>query len=117
MQAQQQLRPSASEPPIPPPCAPSNLLWGLPLHPQVTVHPDPPVLKAGATTELEVRYRPLLVGAADAALRLECAELGLYEWGLRLAGTAVNPERGLAFSVPLGGREAQVFRWVPAGGA
>mgnify|MGYP001811241453 CR=1 FL=1 len=78
--------------------------------PQVTVHPDPPVLKGGATMELDVRYRPLLVGAADATLRLECPELGLYEWGLRLAGTAVNPERGLAFSVPLGGREAQVFR-------
>jgi len=77
----------------------------------VTLHPDPPFLRAGATTELEVRHRPLLVGATDAALRLESPELGLYEWGLRLAGTAVNPERALTFSVPLGGREAQVFRF------
>ena len=78
---------------------------------QVTVHPDPPVLRASATTELEVRHRPLLVGASEGALRLECRELGAYEWALRLAGTAVGPERGLAFAVPLGGRETQLFRF------
>jgi hypothetical protein len=69
------------------------------------------VLRGAATTELEVRFRPLLVGACDATLKLECPELGLHEWGLKLAGAAVNPERGLAFSVPLGGRGAQAFRF------
>ena len=72
------------------------------------MHPDPPVLKASATTELEVRHRPLLVGAGDAALRLECPELGLYEWALKLAGAPVAPERGLVFAAPLGGRDTQV---------
>jgi hydrocephalus-inducing protein len=77
----------------------------------VTVHPNPPVLRARATTELEVRHRPLLVGSSEGAVRLECAELGCYEWGLRLAGTAVNPERSLAFSAPLGGRDTQPLRF------
>lgn len=78
---------------------------------QVTVYPQPPILKSSATTELELRYRPLLVGNSEATLKLESPELGLYEWALRLGGTAINPERSLAFSVPLGGRETQVFRF------
>jgi hydrocephalus-inducing protein len=75
------------------------------------VHPSPPVLRAGTTTELEVRHRPLVVGASEGTLQLESAELGAYEWCLRLAGTAVNPERSLAFSAPLGGRDARVLRF------
>lgn len=69
------------------------------------------LLRAGATTEIEVRYRPLVVGSSDALLRLECQELGLFEWALRLSGTPTNPERSLTFNVPLGGRETQVFRF------
>lgn len=77
---------------------------------QVTVHPDPPVLKASGTTELEVRHRPLVVGAWEGSLKLESAELGLYEWGLKLAGAPVAPERGLVFTASLGGRDVQVRR-------
>ncbi|PNG51688.1 Hydrocephalus-inducing, partial [Tetrabaena socialis] len=69
------------------------------------------LLRANATTEVEVRYRPLVVASSEATLKLECAELGLYEWALRLAGTPTNPERSLAFNVPLGGRETQLFRF------
>jgi hypothetical protein len=51
------------------------------------------------------------VGACEGTLRLDSPELGAFEWSLRLAGTAVGPERGLAFSVALGGRETRVFRF------
>lgn len=77
---------------------------------QVVV-PATVVLRANASTDVEVRYRPLVVGASEATLKLESAELGLFEWGLRLAGTPTNPERSLGFNVPLGGRETQVFRF------
>jgi len=83
---------------------------------QVSLLPDPPVLAANTTTSLEVCYRPLLVGSSEAKLLLESPELGQYEWGLRLTGAAGNPERSLGFSVPLGMRETQIFRfrhWAP----
>lgn len=70
--------------------------------------PDPPVLAPRTTTHLEVRYRPLLVAAGSGTLRLDCPELGTYEWNLGLTGTAGIPERSLGFSVPLGNRETQV---------
>lgn len=66
------------------------------------------MLAAGSTTPLEVRFRPLLVGASEAVLRLDSPELGLYEWRLRLTGAPTNPGRSLAFSVPLGTRDTQV---------
>lgn len=58
-----------------------------------------------------VSYRPLLVGEQEGSLKIESPELGVYEWGLKLVGVATNPEKALAFSVPLGGRETQVFRF------
>ncbi len=69
------------------------------------------VVKAGSSADVDVRYRPLLVGSNEAVLKLESGELGLYEWGLRLGGAATNPERSLTFNVPLGGREGQLFRF------
>eukprot|EP00955_Chlamydomonas_euryale_P115431 366348-Chlamydomonas_euryale.AAC.12 len=66
---------------------------------------------ANSVASVELSYRPLLVGTSDASLKLECAELGVFEWKLRLAGTATVPERGLTFSVPLGSRATQVFRF------
>ncbi|KAG2489301.1 hypothetical protein HYH03_012133 [Edaphochlamys debaryana] len=73
--------------------------------------PATTVIKGGATAEVEVRYRPLVVGSSEATLKLECPELGVFEWGLRLAGTPTNLERALVFNVPLGGRETQIFRF------
>jgi hydrocephalus-inducing protein len=55
-----------------------------------------------------VGYRPLLVSASEATLQIESPELGLFEWGLKLAGLSTNPERSLTFNVPLGSRETQV---------
>ncbi|WIA13448.1 hypothetical protein OEZ85_007028 [Tetradesmus obliquus] len=83
---------------------------------QVSLSQEPPVLAAGSTTPLEVRFRPLLVGASEAVLCLDSPELGLYEWRLRLTGAPTNPGRSLAFGVPLGTRDTQVFRfthWLP----
>lgn len=82
---------------------------------QVTIVPAAPVLRANTTTDIEVRYRPLLVAPAEGVLKLECPELGSYEWQLRLSGTATNPERTLGFSVPLGNRETQVRASVQLG--
>ena len=78
---------------------------------QVVV-PAKVTVPANSVVQVEVAYRPLLVSeATDASLKLESAELGLFEWGLRLAGLSTNPERSLAYSVPLGSRETQVFRF------
>lgn len=79
-------------------------------HKQVQVPPTI-VLKGGTTTDIEVKYRPLVVGASEAALKVECAELGVFEWGMKLGGTPTNPERSMAFNVPLGSRETQLFRF------
>eukprot|EP00775_Hariotina_reticulata_P008964 gene8964-9139_t len=83
---------------------------------QVSLRPEAPVLAAGSSTTLEVCFRPLLVGTSDALLRLDSQELGQYEWKMKLTGVPTNPERSLAFNVPLGSRDTQVFRfmhWLP----
>ncbi len=66
---------------------------------------------ANSVAQVEVGYRPLLVSESEATLKIDSPELGLYEWGLKLAGISTNPERSLAFNVPLGSRETQVFRF------
>lgn len=93
------------------PCTHIHLAALIALHalpPQVSLLPDPPVLPPLSTTALDVHFRPLLVGSSDASLRLDSAELGSYEWALRLTGASTNPERSLAFSVPLGTRDTHV---------
>lgn len=75
---------------------------------QVSLVPPAPVLPPGVTTPVEVRFRPLLVGSTEAVLRLDSAELGLYEWKLKLTGAPTIPEKPLTYSVPLGNREVQV---------
>jgi hypothetical protein len=75
---------------------------------QVFLRPEVPVLAAGSSTTMEVCFRPLLVGTTDASLRLDSQELGQYEWKMKLTGVPTNPERSLAFNVPLGSRDTQV---------
>jgi hydrocephalus-inducing protein len=72
--------------------------------PTITVEP-------GAAAQVAVSFRPLLVGSETATLKLECAELGLFEWDVKLAGLPTNPEKALSFNVPLGGREAKTYRF------
>jgi hydrocephalus-inducing protein len=66
---------------------------------------------ANSVMQVEVAYRPLLVSESEATLKLESAELGLFEWKLKLAGLSTNPERSMTYNVPLGNRETQVFRF------
>ena len=69
-------------------------------------------IKAGAEAKFDLAFRPLLVAASTAKLTLSCEELGVYEYGLQLAGTTAGPERTLTFNVPLGGREVQPMRFL-----
>jgi hydrocephalus-inducing protein len=77
----------------------------------VTVAPST-VLPPYSVTPITVSYRPLLVGEAEAALKLECPELGAYEWGLKLRGASTPPEKAITFNAPLGVRETHVFRFM-----
>lgn len=74
------------------------------------VIPTSVLLKGNSSVDIDIKYRPLNVGEASASLKMECPELGLYEYGLRLAGLPTNSERSMTFNAPLGSREAQVFR-------
>lgn len=78
---------------------------------QVTV-PATVVVPANSLGSVEVSYRPLLVAQAEASLKLESAELGAFEWQLKLAGLPTNPERSMTFNVPLGQSETQTFRFM-----
>lgn len=46
--------------------------------------PATTLLPAGAVTHVTLSYLPLLVGTTTATAKLECAELGVYEWDLEL---------------------------------
>lgn len=70
------------------------------------------VLPPDSVTPVTVSFRPLLVGEAEAVLRLECVELGVYEWVLKLRGASTPPEKAITFNVPLGARETQTFRFM-----
>lgn len=65
------------------------------------------VLRPRSVQEVEVKYRPLLVGDKEATLNLQCADLGLFEYKLQLRGVPTGPERGLEFNVPLGSSETK----------
>ncbi|KAK9824158.1 hypothetical protein WJX72_008157 [[Myrmecia] bisecta] len=78
---------------------------------QVVV-PASVVLKPKAATDIEVAYRPLLVGESTVMLRLTSKELGSYEYSLKLKGALTGPERSLTFSVPLGSSETQTYRFM-----
>jgi len=77
-------------------------------HSQVFV-PEEMEVKAKASAELEVAFRPVLVANTEATLILECAALGRYEYKLQLRATPTGPERALSFSAPLGAREVLQF--------
>lgn len=79
-------------------------------HKQLIV-PATITLPARGSVDVEVKFRPLVVGPAEASLKLECTELGLFEWTLKLAGLPTAPERPLAFSCALGSKETQAFRF------
>lgn len=51
------------------------------------------------------------MGEATAKLSMQCKALGAYEHALTLRGAPAGPERSMAFSVPLGNTETQLFRF------
>jgi len=61
---------------------------------------------------LLLNLRPLLAGDNSCTLTLTCAELGTYEYVLKLAATEAGPEGGMHFSTDLGGTQLQKFRFV-----
>jgi len=80
-------------------------------HTQVTC-PTTLEVPARGSASAEVFFRPVLVEAGlDVPLTLRCAELGVYLYTLRLSATPAGPERGLVFNVPLGSKEAHVFKF------
>lgn len=78
--------------------------------PQVLV-PAEIELPPKQTTDVAVQYRPLLVGTSEASLSLQSKELGTYDFALKLVALDITPERSVGFSVPLGARDTQVYRF------
>ena len=74
---------------------------------QVVV-PTSVTVPAGGSANMEVAYRPLLVAEAEASLKLSSKALGMYEYLLKLKGTAAGPEGSLNITCPLGSSETQV---------
>ncbi|KAJ1445550.1 hypothetical protein M885DRAFT_473458 [Pelagophyceae sp. CCMP2097] len=60
----------------------------------------------------EVEYRPLVSGpAVDAKLRFKIAELGSYEYALRLTATPPPSTPQLRFEAPLGASQTETFEF------
>ena len=69
-------------------------------------------IPAKSRAPVDVTYRPVVVESIeDATLTLSCEALGAYPYALRLSSTPAGPERGLAFSVPLGSRETKAMKF------
>jgi len=58
-------------------------LKGSTTHKSVSVPPST-LLPPGAVSHVSVTFQPLLVGSTNTTLKLECTELGLYEWDVEL---------------------------------
>lgn len=73
--------------------------------------PTSVVLKPHSTTDVEVKFRPLVLVDKEASLIFKSPDLGDYEWRLHLKSVPTGPERGIEFSVPLGSGETKKFRF------
>ena len=80
-------------------------------NPQVIL-PEDLALRPGADTQIEIKYRPLLVTETASSLTLASAELGDYAYDLKLQGSNAGLERSIAFNVPLGTKETKAFRFM-----
>lgn len=69
--------------------------------------PPAVVLRPGAASRVEVTFRPLLAGEADAVLSVSAPRLGPLRFQLRLLAAAAAPLRPLAFTAALGSAESQ----------
>lgn len=68
-------------------------------------------LKGSTSTNIQVSYRPLIVGDRTTSLSFTCKELGTYTYDVKLKGIPAAAERSLTFNVPLGNEESQAFRF------
>lgn len=59
-----------------------------------------------------MEFLPLQARETSARLAIQSAELGLYQYDLKLVANAAGPERSLHFKVGLGGSQMQTFRFL-----
>ena len=69
--------------------------------------PSTVVLRPGAASRVEVIFRPLLAGEADAVLSVSAPRLAPLRFQLRLLAATAAPLRPLAFTAALGSAESQ----------
>eukprot|EP00884_Botryococcus_braunii_P008669 jgi/Botrbrau1/17803/Bobra.0127s0052.1 len=66
--------------------------------------------------QMDVAFRPLLVGASTSQLQLTSSELGTYIYNLQLNGLSPPPAAPVSFTASLGTAQTQVYRfthWLP----
>lgn len=80
-------------------------------------HPDVSVIhsfvvqpRSDAACTLE--YLPLQAKESTSRLTITSAELGVYQYDLKLVSSPAGPERSLHFKVGLGGAQTQTFRFL-----
>jgi hypothetical protein len=59
-----------------------------------------------------VEYLPLQAKESASRLTISSAELGVYQYDLKLVSTPAGLERSLHFKVGLGGSQTQTFRFL-----
>ncbi|KAJ3206444.1 hypothetical protein HDU82_004517 [Entophlyctis luteolus] len=70
------------------------------------------VVQAKSDGVCTVEFLPLQPKEAVARLAINSSELGMYQYDLKLAASAVGSERSLHFKVGLGGTQTQTFRFL-----
>ncbi|KAJ3022533.1 hypothetical protein HKX48_005950 [Thoreauomyces humboldtii] len=61
---------------------------------------------------LPIDFLPLQARETVSRLTLQCGELGVYQYDLKLIANAAGPERSLHYKVGLGGNQTQTFRFL-----
>lgn len=70
------------------------------------------VVPAKSEESCSIEYLPLKVGESMGRISFTSAELGVYQYDLRLTAVATPQERSLHFMAGLGGMATQTFRFV-----
>lgn len=74
--------------------------------------PEKVEIPSRSSTSAQIAYRPVVEEEKDVLLTLSSNELGKFPYTLRLSATAPGPEQALSFTVPLGRRQSQPFKFV-----
>eukprot|EP01135_Chromosphaera_perkinsii_P007876 Nk52_evm68s1020 gene=Nk52_evmTU68s1020 len=78
--------------------------------PEVTV-PHTFITPAHGEGSCPVEFMPLRVGETTGRVTITSAELGIYQYDLKLVATPAAPERSLHFKCPIGASQIQTFRF------